>query len=115
MHKSAKQAINTTRLINNLFEQDCKKVQRLGRARFSCKQTLEYMKQLPQVTIPLLTNKLNMTAPTVRGALNRMVKLDILEEKSGKQRDKIYISEISEYPLNANLIDPHIAKKNDPL
>ena len=80
VHKSAKQAINTTRLINNLFEQDCKKVQRLERARVSCKQTLEYMKQLPQVTVPLLTNKLSMTAPTARGALNRMVKLDILEE-----------------------------------
>lgn len=91
VHKSAKQAINTTHLINILFEQDHKKIETLGRARFSCEQALEYMKKLPQVTVVLLASKLGMTTPTLRSALNRMVELGILEEKSGKQRDKIYV------------------------
>lgn len=91
VHKSAKQAINTTYLINSLFDQDHKKIEGLGRARFSCEQVLEYMKKLPQVTVVLLASELGMTAPTARSALNHMVKLGILEEKSGKQRDKIYV------------------------
>ncbi|MEI8054995.1 MAG: Fic family protein [bacterium] len=91
VHKSAKQAVNTTSLISNLFEKDCKKIEKLGRARFSCEQTLEYMKRLPQVTVPLLANELDMTAPTARSALIHMVELGILEEISGKKRDKIYL------------------------
>ncbi len=89
--KSAKQAIQTTHLIHNLFEHDCGKIAILGRARFSCEQTLEYMKRLPQVTVPLLASALSMTAPTARSALNQMVQLEILEEISGKKRDKIYV------------------------
>ena len=32
-----------------------------------------------------------MTAPTARSSLNNMVSLGILEEMSGKKRDKIYV------------------------
>ena len=63
----------------------------MGRARFACRQTLEYLKRLPQVTVPILARELNITAPTARSALNHMLKLGILEEMSGKKRDKIYV------------------------
>ncbi len=88
---SAKQAISTANLINKLFEQDLQKIGTLGRSRFSCQQTLEYMKRLPQVTVPLLASELRMTAPTARSALKSMVELGILEEISGKKRDRIYV------------------------
>ena len=58
VHKSAKQAVNTAHLINNLFEHDRKKIIELGRVRFSCERVLEYMKKLPQVTVVLLTSEL---------------------------------------------------------
>ncbi|AIK97200.1 Fic family protein [Candidatus Odyssella acanthamoebae] len=91
VYRSAKQAISTANLINNLFEQDRTKIATLGRARFSCEQTLEYMKRLPQVTVPLLASELGMSAPTARSSLNHMVELGILEETSSKKRDKIYV------------------------
>lgn len=89
--KSAQQAIATARQINTLFEHDFEKITKLGRARFSCEQTLEYMKRLPQVTVPLIANELSMTAPTARNALNRMVEIGIIDEISHKKRDKVYI------------------------
>ena len=89
--KSAKQAVKTAMDMNNLFNQDMEKIQTLGRARFSCEQTLEYLKKLPQITVPLLSLTLGMTAPTARSSLNHMVKLGILEEMSGKKRDKVYV------------------------
>jgi ribosomal protein S25 len=46
---------------------------------------------LPQVTVPLLAQELGMTAPTARSALNHMTSLGILQEMSGKKRDKIYV------------------------
>lgn len=89
--KSSKQAIKTANLINELFMQDFEKITSMGRIRFSCEQILEHLKKLPQVTVPLLASELGLTAPTVRSALNHMVKADILEEISGKKRDKIYV------------------------
>lgn len=91
VYASARQAIKTAEQINALFEQDLQKIANLGRARFSCVQTLEYMKRLPQVTVPLLTQELQITAPTVRSALNHMTSIDVLEEMTGKKRDKVYI------------------------
>lgn len=91
VYMSAKQSIKTARQINALFYQDMEMIASLGRARFSCQQTLEYMKRLPQVTVPLLAKELQMTAPTARSSLGHMVSLGILEEISGKKRDKAYV------------------------
>ncbi len=91
VYVSAKQAIKTAEQINALFEQDLQKIASLRRARFSCEQALEFMKRLPQVTVPLLAKELRMTAPTARSALNHMTSIKILEEMSGKKRDKVYV------------------------
>lgn len=91
IYQSSKQAIQTAQQINDLFIKDLEKISHLGRARFSCEQTLEYMKRLPQVTAPLLAKELQMTAPTARSALNHMKSIGILEEISGKKRNKVYV------------------------
>lgn len=91
IHQSAKQAIHTAQRMNHLFEKDQIKIKSLGRARFSCEHTLNYMKHLPQVSVPSLSKALGMTAPTARSSLENLVKIGILEEVSGKKRDKIYI------------------------
>lgn len=91
IHTSAKKAMKTAWQINSLFEEDSKKIASLGRARFSCEKTFEYVKRLPKVTVSLLADKLRMAAPTARSALNHMASIGILEERSGKKRDKIYV------------------------
>ncbi len=91
VYSSAKQAIKTAKQINTLFDKDMDKITSLGRARFSCEQTLEYMKRLPQVTVPFLAKELHMSSPTARSALNHMTTMGILVETSGKKRDKVYV------------------------
>lgn len=91
VHQSAKQAIQTAAAINDLFAEDIEKIAHLGRARFSCAQTLEYMQHLPQVTAPLLAKELKITTPTARSALNKLKSIGVLEEMTGKKRDKVYI------------------------
>jgi Fic family protein len=88
---SSKDVIHTTIKINNLFESDLDKIATLGRAKYSCEQVFEFLKKLPEVTVPLLAKELNISAPTARTALNHMVNLGVLEEVSGKKRDKIYL------------------------
>lgn len=89
--KSAKQALSAAKEINALFANDLAKINTLGRAKFSCAEVLEHLKKLPQVSVQLLAAELNMSAPTARSALQHMVALDILEEVSGKKRDKVYV------------------------
>ena len=91
IYKSAKQGIHTVGLINHLFEKDYAKIATLGRARFSCENVLNYMKRLPQVSVSLIANELSMSAPTARSAIESMVGLGILEEISGKRRDRLYV------------------------
>ncbi len=88
---SAKQALRTAEEINQLFKDDLKKIESLGRARFSCVKTLDYLKQLPQVSVSLLSQKLSISLPTARSSLNHMIKLGILEEVTGKGKDKVYV------------------------
>jgi Fic family protein len=87
---ASKQAAQACDDINQLFEEDIEKIATLGRARFSCEQILAYLKKLPQVSVPLLVKALNLSAPTVRGALKHLVALGIIEESSGKRRNKVY-------------------------
>ncbi len=91
VYVSSKGAINTAERINTLFSNDLQKIATLGRARFSCEQVLEYMKRLPQVTVSMLANRLMITAPTARSALNHMTSLGVLKEVSGKLRHKVYV------------------------
>jgi ribosomal protein S25 len=43
------------------------------------------------VTVPLLAQQLQISAPTARTALNHMTTIGVPIEASGKQRDKIYV------------------------
>jgi len=88
---SSKQAVKTAKSINHLFASDLTKIASLGRVSVSCEQVLVYLKQLPQVSAPFLAGVLGLAIPTARSALNHMVELGILEEVSGKKRNKIYV------------------------
>lgn len=89
--QSSKQAMQTAQKINDLFKVDRDTISHLRRARFSCEQALEYMKRLPQVTVPLIAKDLKISQPTARSALNHLTDLGVLEEVSGHKRDKFYI------------------------
>jgi Fic family protein len=91
VYQASKQAIQTAQQINDIFTKDLEKISRLGRARFSCEHVLDYMKRLPQVTVPVLAKALKMAPPTARSALNHLTSLGVLQEVSGKKRDKIYV------------------------
>ena len=88
---SSKKAIQTAERINRVLEADLEKIQTLGRARFSCIEVFEHLKQLPQVTVPGLSDALSMSAPTARTAINHLISLGILKESSGKKRDRTYV------------------------
>jgi Fic family protein len=88
---TAKQASSTIEKINRLFEKDMQAIETLGKARFSAEEVFEYLKKLPQVSVSLVAKELEMTEPTVRTALERLQQLNIVEEITGKRRDRTYV------------------------
>jgi Fic family protein len=91
VHNSAEQAISLYQKINKLFEEDFSKIEELGLSKSSCIAVFEHLKKLPQASISLFTLELNITKSTVKNTLNRLIQLGILEEVSGKQRNKIFV------------------------
>lgn len=68
-----------------------RKIASMGRGKFSCRKVFEYLKKVPQVTVPQVAKTLAMTAPTARNVLQYMESVNILKETSGKLRDKVYV------------------------
>lgn len=88
---AATKAIETAQKMNALFEHDLEKIQTLGRSRLSCMTVFDFMKRLPKLSVPVAAKALNLSAPTARSSLHHMEALGIIEEMSGKKRDKVYI------------------------
>ena len=89
--ETSKQANSTITAINELFQSDIKKINALGRAKPSCLAVFNYLQKLPQISVPSITNALNLSAPAARNAINHLLQAGILKEISGKKRDKVYV------------------------
>lgn len=87
----SKQASETSKKLNELFERDRASLDRLGRAKHTCTKIFEHLKLVPQVSVPYLSKELEISAPTARAALNHMLEQGIIEEVTHKQRDRVYI------------------------
>ena len=51
----------------------------------------EYLKQLPEVLASLIAESVSLLLPTARQALEALLRLGIVEERTGKQRGKVYV------------------------
>src|SRR3990172_850585 len=88
---SAQQALLTIEKINTLFAHDMAEIEGLGKARFSALLVFEHLKKLPQVTVALLAQELDISEPTARSSLKHLQQLRIVEEVTGKMRDRTYV------------------------
>ena len=88
---TALQAVEKIHQIHQSFADCERKIASMGRGKFSCQKVFEYLKKVPQVTVPQVAKTLSLTAPTARKVLQYMESADILKETSGKLRDKVYV------------------------
>lgn len=91
VEQTARQAADTAGRILRLFDEDRHRVEDLGRKAWSVRRVLDLLRQHPITTIPNAAAQLNLTAPTVRSAVESLETLRIVREISGKQRDRIYL------------------------
>ena len=87
---TAQEAADTATRILGLFSRDRQKIQKLGRSAPSALRLHEYMQTKPIANIAAAAKALKLSIPTVTVALNHLVRIGIVEEVTGKRRDRIF-------------------------
>ena len=87
---TAQEAAETAEQTLKLFARDRSKIQTLRRASESALRVHTLMQTNPHLRIRNAAKALKLTVPTVTNALNHLMKLGIVKEVSGKQRDRLF-------------------------
>jgi cell filamentation protein, protein adenylyltransferase len=87
---TAQEAAQTATRILDLFSKDREKIQKLGRPSASALRVHEYMQRKPIANIAATAKALKLSIPTVTVALNHLVRIGIVEEITGKRRDRLF-------------------------
>ena len=87
---TAEAAVVTARRIVDLFEDDRRKIQGHRRAVGSALQLHPALQQRPVVSVPLLVEATDLSAPTVGAALRMLQRLEIVRELTGKRRNRLF-------------------------
>jgi Fic family protein len=88
--ETAEQGISTARRLMTLFDDDEKKISKLGRAAPSALRLHMELKRTPMVAVPLIAKKLGISQPTIQKALDHLSELKIVKEMTGKRRSRVY-------------------------
>lgn len=87
----ARQATDTTLALRTLFEENQQRVMGLGRAAGSALRVYELLRDRIVLSAPRVAEELGLTWPTVNGALQRLERLGIAREVTGRSRGRLYV------------------------
>jgi Fic family protein len=90
---TARQAADTAVELVRLFAEDRQRIQTLGRSASSALRVHEYMQRKPLINIGAAAETLNLSIPTVAGALKNLTELSIARETTGRQRGRVFAYE----------------------
>jgi len=89
----AEGAVTTARRLNDIAEEDRKKIGDLGRRASSALRIHEVLQGRPIANIPYLSRKTKISPPTVTGVLDALQKIGIVKEVTGRKRNRLYAYE----------------------
>jgi Fic family protein len=87
---SAKDAVDKIKLLSELHDLNIAKIEELGRARIPTRTVFEYLEKSPIIEISKTSRELGLSYNTVLGAVQRLEKLGIVAESTGKLRNRIF-------------------------
>ena len=93
--ETAGQAIQTAKDILNLFEEDEKKIERLGRSTASALRVYRLLQDNPFIEATQVVKNQKMSMPTAIKSIHQLQKLGMLKEITGKKRGQVF--EYTEY------------------
>ena len=102
----ARESADATLRLRNLFEADQKEVAQLGRAAGSALRVFELLRDTVVISVPRAAETLDLTWPTVNSAVERLKRLGIAQEVTGRDRGRLYAYRRQLEILNAGTEPP---------
>ena len=93
VREMAEGAVTTARRLNDIVEEDRKKIRDLGRIAGSGLRIHHVFQGRPIANIPFLSKKTKISPPTVAGVLVALQKAGIVKEVTGRKRNRLYAYE----------------------
>jgi Fic family protein len=90
VEETAEGASETARRILALFEADRARIGDLGKAAATGLRLHDYMRKKPLFSIAQAMAGLEMSAPTIAAALERLESIGLVRETTGRKRDRVY-------------------------
>lgn len=90
---TSQNAVETARTTLELFEKDRIQIHQLGRTASSALQIYEMLKQTPIINTAKAKKHTGLAINTVTKAINNLIKLGIIKEITGRQRDRLFAYE----------------------
>lgn len=87
---TAQGAVDTAQSLAKLFRVDRKRIESMGRIAGSALRVHHELQRRILDTVPSLVEETGLTAPTVNAALSAMVKAGILNEVTGRRRNRVF-------------------------
>jgi Fic family protein len=91
VEETSDQAAEAAKDILDLLERDRAVIEQLGRPAGSALQVHQYLQTRPILSVPQAAKALAISAPTIRKSVNHLIDLGVLEEITGKQRDRLFV------------------------
>jgi Fic family protein len=88
--ETSEQAVETARRILWLFEEDRKKIEKLGNSGGSALRVHHLLQKKVYTSIPSAVGELKLTHPTVSRSMDELLKLGIAQEVTGQRRGRIF-------------------------
>jgi Fic family protein len=88
---TARQAADAAVELVRLFAEDRQRIETLGRSTPSALRVHEYMQKKPLMNIGAAAKSLELSIPTVAGALQNLAELGIVRETTGRQRGRVFV------------------------
>ncbi|GMQ76740.1 MAG: Fic family protein [Gammaproteobacteria bacterium] len=89
--ETAQQAVESTRTVLELFQQDRARIEGLGRIAGSCLQLHQRLQQKAIVNIPDSARELAINRTTISNCIRRLQELGIVREITGQRRNRLFV------------------------
>lgn len=90
VEQTANSAVQTARQLNDLFTEDGRRIQQMGRLATNALRVHGALRQQPLLTLQYLSNHHGMTFPTAAKAMQTLVAAGIARELTGQPRNRIF-------------------------
>ena len=90
VHTTATGAVETANRLVALFQEDAARIQGLGRSAPNTLRVFDAFRSRPVASIKDVRRRTGVTAPTAGRAIDALEELNIVEEITGRQRDRIF-------------------------